>query len=586
MNVKRVILILIPTLFFMGCAGLQRTVPEIQTVKTDLEPSALSRSQYYEQMGLALAHEGQTDKATEFLQLSLLHDPENVSARIALAGEYLKNGRRHMAINELDAAYKLQPGHITVLNKMAELYVSSGIYSKAREVYEYVLSFKPNDKKSRWALVHLAQAENRPEEAHRYLGELKALPSDSSELAQIYFTQAEIYRSEKDMPNFSAKLTEAYTLNPRQREITGAYAAWLTQQKQFDRATHVLNGYAQTQPYDHKISQSLADSSVRSGHYEIALNEIEKQLDSDEAKYLALSLKKAHVYHLMGNTVKAKAQYEDILEMTENDEAQFYLAQLQNQDLPAERRKAVQLLSEISPASDYYGKASAILADWQYEQGDAEKAFGIMETAYETRPDQMDVYRTYGALLLKESQFVKAASVLKNGVAEFPQDENLRLQAAFAYYRTGQFKQFDQQIRTVASQNPQNADVYALLAELWHEDGKNLNELSFLVKKAAELKSENKNIKPILAWVLMQQNHTPEAVALFEEAYEQDPKQAFLARSLAQIYSAADVQTKAREMSRVAAALEVNHELKSGVKNEDMFLSTRQTLRMPANMKD
>jgi predicted Zn-dependent protease len=82
-------------------------------------------------------------------------------------------------------------------------------------------------------------------------------------------------------------------------------------------------------------------------------------------------------------------------------------------------------------------------------------------------------------------------------------------------------------------------------------------------KRATELKSNNKNIKPIMAWALMQKNSSTKAVAIFEEYYEENPNESFFARSLSQVYRRGGIKKKSKMLTEAAEKLEMNDSLKS-----------------------
>ena len=61
----------------------------------------------------------------------------------------------------------------------------------------------------------------------------------------------------------------------------------------------------------------------------------------------------------------------------------------------------------------------------------------------------------------------------------------------------------------------------------------------------------------------MQKNRSTEAVALFEEFYEENPTESFFARSLSQVYSRGGIKGKAKKLSDFAQKLEDDDSLKS-----------------------
>ena len=76
----------------------------------------------------------------------------------------------------------------------------------------------------------------------------------------------------------------------------------------------------------------------------------------------------------------------------------------------------------------------------------------------------------------------------------------------------------------------------------------------------------------------MQKNRSTEAVALFEEFYEENPKESFFARSLSQVYRRGGVTEKAEKLSDLASRLEVDDSLKS------RFIFKQQTHKVDSEL--
>jgi tetratricopeptide (TPR) repeat protein len=546
-------------LFFTSCATFLPSHPEnkVYTMKTDMYPQGISRAEYYEQMAISYSLEGQSEKAIEYFRLSLLHNPARVSAYMNLSDEYRKTDRNHLAIVELSEALNLEPNNLDVMKKMGDLYLSTHIYSKAREVYQEMLNRDHKFEEAKWALFYIYKMEQKYNEALKTL----ALVQVNDETGyRVAYEKALIYKLKKSNDNYLQNLNLAYSLNPRDRDVVLEYSDNAFSNKQYKTATRALLDFSNTHEFDIEISQDLAFAAVQAEQYDIALREYNKQrpLATDVA---AVDLKKGHVYYLMQDLVNAEKSYLQVLKYDDNDEARFYLAQIYIAENKSD--DAALILSRLQPSSDYYGEARMRLALYQKNQGEADDAINTIREAYIKRPDQLIIYKTYADFLIESKRYVETVALLEKGITLFPRDEELRLKMAFLHYRLHNQKSFKKQIFAALKINPESAATYAMLSELWYLKNKPVDEIYYFVQKATELKSNNKNIKPLLAWVLMQQNNSTEAVALFEEFYEENPNESFFARSLSQVYSRGDVQSKAKELAEAAAALESNDSLRS-----------------------
>jgi hypothetical protein len=77
-----------------------------------------------------------------------------------------------------------------------------------------------------------------------------------------------------------------------------------------------------------------------------------------------------------------------------------------------------------------------------------------------------------------------------------------------------------------------------------------------------ELKSQNKNLKPLLAWAMLDQNRSSEAIAVFEEYYEENPNEYYYIKTLAEIYHHGHITAKATAFNKVAQFLEAESGLR------------------------
>jgi Tfp pilus assembly protein PilF len=250
------------------------------------------------------------------------------------------------------------------------------------------------------------------------------------------------------------------------------------------------------------------------------------------------------------------------------------------------------VLGKVSPLSDFFADSQVKLALYFKTTGEDDKALNVLREAYVKRPDQLQVYQAYGDFLIENKRYVEAVALVERGIQIFPNDEDLRLKMAYIHFRLNNQKGFKRQVLKALKINPQSADVYSMLSELWYLKNQDVDETMFFVNKALELKSKNKNIKPILAWVLMQKNRSTEAVAIFEEYYEENPNESFFVRSLSQVYSRGGIKNKAKKLQDLAVKLESDDSLRSRFifKNEteqaDVQNLFEPKTRLPASLEN
>lgn len=572
---QRFYLLLLNIVFFAGCVTQTKSVDYVKTVSSDLYPIEMSRDQYYEELGHAYSKNNQIQKAIDEFRLALLHNPRRISSRVALSDEYRKLQRYQLAANELTEALRFEPQNTQVLLKLGDLYLSAQIYTKSKEIFNQVLALQPADDQAKWLLFYLARLEKDDEKAERYLSGIT--PTENNK-TKLLFEKALLAKRQNRHGEYASLIQLAYEINPHDKQICIEMAAQMTGRSDFDSARVILNQYMQAHDFDFDVSQSLVDAAVRSEQYDMALAELDKQKKSGYGNS-DTDVRKAHIYFLMGDSKIAQTEYQRILESDSSldqslDQAQFYLAQIyirQNEELLAEDS-----LNQITAGSSYYADAQAWLALKETQQGQTEKALRRLKKAYEERPDQLSLHRAYADLLIREKKYKMAVKILRSGVKFFPQDEDLYIQMAISYFQLGQENNFKKAIDQALTINPANADIYSSLAELWFLKKFNPKDIEIFTKKALELNSKNKNMKPLLAWALMAQDRSLGSVSLFEKFYEENPKQPFYAEALSKVYQSADILGKAENMTQQAQKLHNEKRLQS-----DLILNSQ---RRPASL--
>lgn len=529
----------------------------IITMNTDLYPHSITRDEYYQEMALGYSEAKQHDKAIEYYKLALIHNPQAVKSYLGLVDQYNQSENYLLALISLQEAEKLEPHNLEILKRSGDMYLKAGIYSKAREVYQKMLSFNKKDAEALWAVFFIYKLERKYFDALSTLAQMQVTDENQG---QIFYEKAIIYKVKRDLLSYSEAIVQAVKTNPRNRDIVLEFVRFSYEKKNYSEAATYLLNYSNTHTFDIEISEHLAFSAVQSEKYPLALNEYDKQ-KTTSLDPAAIELKKAHCYFLMDDKKNAEKLYLKLAVLNQSDEARFYLGQIYY--AKGSFADASFVLSQIPVMSDFYADAQVKMALYYQFAGQDDKAINIMQEAFVKRGDQLEVYKTYTDFLIEKKRYVESVALLERGIQLFPKDSELRLKMAYLHFRLNNQKSFKKQITAALKINPENGEAYAMLSELWYLKNRDADETMYFVNKAMLLKAKNKNIKPILAWTLMQKNRSTEAVALFEEFYEENPKESFFARSLSQVYRRGGVSNKAEKLSELATRLEANDSLKS-----------------------
>lgn len=551
-------------------------------------------------MADAYAHDGQTSKAIELFRLALLHDPQNITAKIQLSDSFRKEKMEHLAIAQLADVLLLQPNHILALQKIGDLYLSTRIYEKARLVYQELQRLEPQSDKALWALYFVSKLEKKYTEALSELDQIEnhlAAQSvkdpeqwtDGETLFHVSDEKASIYRLQKNWKQEQKYLISAYELKPNLLNHVLALTESYLRFGNWADASVILQRFTDTNNFNYEISEKYAFASVHLQNYDVVLKEYFKQRPYSFDPYIT-DLKIAHIYFLMKDFKVAESRYKILVSQRSHDEAIYYLSKIYQ--LSDRFQDSAKLLDRLPVFSDYYGEAQVELANHEKQNNEFNLAINRLRKAQARRPDLAMFYKSYADLMIEKNRFVETIALLEQGVSLYPNDEELRLRLAFIHYRLNNQKSFKKQIDKAISINPNNAQIYAGLAELWYLKNKKASEVEFFVRQAMELKSQNKNLKPLLAWAMLDQNRSSEAIAVFEEYYEANPNEYYYIKTLADIYHQGHITAKANAFSKVAQFLEAESGLKEKLmdhiqKKDSIFDGVDPALlRRPASLEN
>lgn len=579
---KKIIYLLLLSLLVWGCASTP-VIPE-KTIYSDLFPQVSTRTEYYKDVGLGFLNDNNYDKAVEYFKLSLLHDPNNHDARYWLSVSFFKKNQNNLALIELE---KLDANNLEYprLKLISDIYESADSFEKVVAVNKKLFEMKKenfplwkiyqmnlNMKRLDQAMENLTALEKNGEEAFRvHLGRYEVLQrSNQYELALIELQYAE-----------QAKPFDLLTMK-KMTAIQYELRKW--------QDLYVLGTkFSKYHPYDLDVSERLSQACIRVGAYDDAIAELKRQKELFPDS-VGIEFKIAHVLFLKRDFVNAEELYKELYEITKSDQSVFYISQIHlAQNNIGEASTA---LENLASWSEYYPTAQVQLARLEWKNKESDFALNRLRRAHQLRPDSLELYQEYGQYMIWSKKYVESIALIEQGIRSFPNDDKLRILAAHIHFRMNNMKSFKRQIETAQKINPENSEIYSVLAELWYEKKRPYVELEFLAQKALELKTRNKNIKPLLAWALLQQEKMTGAVKLFEEFYDSDPNEVFFVESLAEIYQRNVLTSKNQEFQQKASALQADAKIKSEF-DYFKFQSEQERLntdsngnRLPASLDD
>lgn len=558
-------------------------MPE-KTIYSDLFPQNSTRTGYYKDVGLGFLNDNNYDKAVEYFKLSLLHDPKNNDSRYWLSVSFFKKNQNNLALIELE---KLDAANLEYprLKLVSDIYESADSFEKVIAVNQRLYNLS-KENFPLWKIYQMNLNMNRLDQA---MENLASLEKNGEEVFRVHLGRYEVFQRSSQFQLALNELEHAERAKPFDLLTMKKMTAIQYELHKWQDLYVLGTKFSKYHPYDLVVSERLSQACIRVGAYDDAIAELKKQKEIFPDS-VGIEFKIAHVLFLKRDFINAEEMYKELYEITKSDQSVFYISQIhlaQN-----EIGEASSTLENLASWSEYYPTAQVQLARLEWKNKQSDFALNRLRRAHQLRPDSLELYQEYGQYMIWSKKYVESIALIEQGIRSFPQDDKLRILAAYIHFKLNNMKSFKRQIEQAQKLNPENSEIYSVLAELWYEKKKPYSELEYLAQKALELKTKNKNIKPLLAWALLQQDKMTGAVKLFEEFYDSDPNEVFFAESLAEIYQKNVLTSKNQEFQQKASALQADAKIKSEF-DYFKFQSEQERLqtdsngnRLPASLDD
>lgn len=534
-----------------GCASAP-SIPE-KTVYSDFFPQATTRTEYYKDIGLGYFNESKFDKAIEFFKLSLLHDPKNNDARYWLSVSYYRNNQNSLALIELEKLDSVVKMEYPRLKLVSDIYEAANSYENVILMNRKLFLLK-GETFALWKIYEMHLNLNQFDLAFQDLQNLEKYNEDPY---RIHLARFEILHRQKNYNLALAEISLAEKAKPFDLLAMKKMTELQQQLGKWQDLHNLGSKFSKYHPYDLDVSERVSQAAIRLGAYDDAIAELKKQKKHD-SELMGVDFNIAHVLFLKQDFKNVDELYQAVYEHTQSDQSVFYLSK-------AHLSEAPNGLESLASWAEYYPSVQVHLAQLEWKNNKNDLAMNRMNRAYSLRPDSLEVFQEYGQYMIWNKQYTEAMALIEKGLNKFPDDDKLHILAAYVHFKLNDMKGLHAQIEAAQKINPKNAEIYSVLAELWYEKKKSHSELEWLSQKAINLKSKNRNTKPLLAWVLLQQDKLSEAVKLFEELYDENPNEPFYAESLSEIYKRGIMRSKKSEFQQKALALQAEPNIKSNL---------------------
>lgn len=497
--------------------------------------------------------------AEKILQLKATNNPKDPQVRMQLAAYYATTNRRNdmeKVISDLTANKTDFP----LANFYAgDFFLRLREYDRAKQYYQQGVD-ENKDLKTKIEyqkrLVELLTLQGKPTEASQYVDAiLKEDPKNSDGIALRASlmlqtgNREQVQMAVNDLQALVARTPDSHI--PRFN-----YARALMVKGDFDAAAIQLQDVMKIRPDFLPGKQLWAQCASQKGDSNRALQLSEEVLQVDP-RNLQMRLIRSSSLLALGEKEKAKDELKRIVADAPNSaDARFQLAYLAfTEERFKDAEAGFEELRKLNPGDP---RGVIGIVETKVAEKDFSTAIRMMEAELEKDPRRNDLRLALANILVRAEKFDEAIKQFQSLIAASPKSADLHLKLGETFRRKGDINAAIEEFRKASQLAPNDPNPMQLLAVLLEGTGKRaearplyeqilrvqpdnpvaLNNLAFikaeegsdldqaltLAQRARQKVPTSNDIADTLGWIYIKKNLTDDAVRIFKEIVDKEPK--------------------------------------------------------------
>ncbi len=411
----------------------------------------------------------------------------------------------------------LDPQNLSAHEAAALSMLATADYAGAEMHLQRILELAP-DKDAAWGMIaNLLGRSASPEKAARSLQSLLEAEGEENNAAGI-FAQSQLAARMGDFEQAYLLAVRAASLDPGRQNYLLWAGQLASQQEDKAQAIEFVRQAWELNPRDHDITLAYADLLAKNNQPDKA-RELMREMDQTPDVLLSRIL-----FELSAeNKPAALSIYEEfkLLEFEDSNEKSFYLGQ--SADALGLPQDAIKNFANIMRGK-YFLAAAARTAELQAQMGDLEGARKTL-AVLRRQPDDTVIeqsWLTEAQLLQQAGLPEEAIAVLNAALQQFNQSVSLRYSRALLAAEQGNIELAESDLLFVLSQDSENAPALNALGYTLADQTDRLDEAEDLIRRAYELLPEDPAIIDSMGWVAFKHGRLEEAEAYLRQALSID----------------------------------------------------------------
>ncbi len=470
--------------------------------------------------------EGEPEKADAVIEQAAREAKDDPKAHLVLSAYRSSQGDSEGALVAAEAALAIDPTHLTARLRKAELLIDIGYRQKdvakvsvGRSIVDDILRAQPTNGNACFVRARLELAEGSPEAA---VVSLRCAIDARPNWAQAHFALGSALAMRNDKNGARMELARTLELDPEMHDARKALARIHAQLGEHEYAIEQGRLFADARPEDTAIRLLVAQSLVRLGKFDEALEELNKidaELRTTETKYAL-----ARVQMELGRQNKSRALVLEsrglLLEVNADRECEYDVIR----SLMTVERRLDQLADTVTrvdgciEAEPTKSRLVQLRGELALVEGDGEAAEAWFKKAIDLNPESVSAYVQLASLYQRTGRLEETIAAYQSALEVKPDNGRMNHVLGVLFEYRGEIENAMEQYELAIAHEPSLGDAKNNLAYLLAERGETLDRALDLAQEAKALMPDSPNTADTLGWVLYKRGVASAAVGYLREA--------------------------------------------------------------------